>query len=234
MANIYKITSPSGRIYVGSSVNVEARFKRYRAGHCEKQSRLFASFEKYGVAAHIFEVLIECEPFEMLRLEAEFGEKFDVLGPNGLNCRLPKHDEFPIAMSQETKDKIRLANKGKSKSPEHCKNISDAKKGCPGWNLGLKHSAETIKKQSDVKKGKKFPKEKTVNMGLHRIGKKDDPEYTRKRIYKNPRIRIVLDLQTGIFYDSCVEASGITKYSDSYLHKMLKGVYKNKTNFIYV
>ena len=55
MIGIYKITSPSGKIYVGQSWNIEKRFFRYKSLACKAQCKLYASFKKYGVKNHIFE-----------------------------------------------------------------------------------------------------------------------------------------------------------------------------------
>ena len=114
MANIYKITSPSNRIYIGSTVNIKRRFQIYKTMKCKEQRRLYASFEKYGVDAHVFEILAECEREEMYKLEAEFGAKFDVLGPNGLNCMLPKNGSIYKVFTDETIKKMSLSRKGRT------------------------------------------------------------------------------------------------------------------------
>lgn len=40
---IYKITSPSGRVYVGQSVDIERRFAEYRRNGSAKKQRRLAS-----------------------------------------------------------------------------------------------------------------------------------------------------------------------------------------------
>ena len=60
MVGIYKITSPSGRVYIGQSVNIEKRFLSYsKLLRCKTQIKLFRSFLKYGVINHIFETIEE-------------------------------------------------------------------------------------------------------------------------------------------------------------------------------
>lgn len=55
---IYKITSPSGRIYIGQSKNINSRIKRYKKLQCCKtQLFLYRSFLKYGVENHKFEII---------------------------------------------------------------------------------------------------------------------------------------------------------------------------------
>ena len=59
---IYKIESPSGKIYVGQSINIEYRFKSYlKMFRCKNQIKLFNSFQKYGPENHIFEIIELCE-----------------------------------------------------------------------------------------------------------------------------------------------------------------------------
>lgn len=59
MGLIYKIESPTHRIYIGQSVDFKSRLAHYRTLHCEKQSKLYNSFKKYGFNAHSITVLEE-------------------------------------------------------------------------------------------------------------------------------------------------------------------------------
>lgn len=48
---IYKITSPSGKIYIGQSRDLDKRLKSYKCGSSKTkgQPKLYNSFEKYGI-----------------------------------------------------------------------------------------------------------------------------------------------------------------------------------------
>lgn len=59
---IYKITSPSGKVYIGQSWNIYRRIWAYRAGKCSKQIPLYYSITKYGWDNHKFEVIHELPP----------------------------------------------------------------------------------------------------------------------------------------------------------------------------
>lgn len=61
ICGIYKITSPSGRIYIGQSEDINRRFHQYKKLNCKKQWLLYKSFVKYGVDNHIFEIIVECD-----------------------------------------------------------------------------------------------------------------------------------------------------------------------------
>ena len=52
MIGIYKITSPTNKIYIGQSINIEKRFLNYNSINCKKQIRLYNSFKKYGFDKH--------------------------------------------------------------------------------------------------------------------------------------------------------------------------------------
>lgn len=57
----------------------------------------------------------------------------------------------------------------------------------------------------------------------------------RTQLQKPNNIKTVINLQTGIFYDSLTEASKtITHIKHKSLHAMVKGYNTNKSNFIYV
>lgn len=61
MANIvgiYKITSPSGRVYIGQTRNAVVRFRAHRNFKwCKYKSALFNSFKKYGRGSHTFDII---------------------------------------------------------------------------------------------------------------------------------------------------------------------------------
>ena len=59
MVCIYKITSPSGKIYIGQTWNSSKRFSNYRKGKCQSQPALNNSFKKYGADSHDIEVIHE-------------------------------------------------------------------------------------------------------------------------------------------------------------------------------
>lgn len=66
---IYKITSPKKKIYIGQSENIENRKAHYRIAKCSGQPKLYHSIKKYGWDSHKFEILHECSPHELEKLE---------------------------------------------------------------------------------------------------------------------------------------------------------------------
>lgn len=54
---VYKIISPSGRVYVGSTTNKARRFREYKNLSIPRQHKLLSSLKKYGFETHVFEVV---------------------------------------------------------------------------------------------------------------------------------------------------------------------------------
>ena len=52
---IYKITNPSGKIYIGQTWNMYKRWNQYINLNCKSQRKLYNSLNKYKPENHIFE-----------------------------------------------------------------------------------------------------------------------------------------------------------------------------------
>jgi len=111
MIGIYKITSPSKKIYIGQSVNIEKRFKQYKLGNCKRQKKLYNSFKKYGAENHVFTVIIECEIIELNDKERYYQDLYSVLEITGLNCLLTNASDRSGKLSKETIIKMSLVQK---------------------------------------------------------------------------------------------------------------------------
>ena len=112
MTGIYKITSPTNKVYIGQSVNIKTRWTRYKNLECSSQPALYNSLKKHGADNHKFEILLECTKSELDEKERYYQELFDVIN-NGLNCILTSSINSRGKMSEETKRKISIAHKGK-------------------------------------------------------------------------------------------------------------------------
>lgn len=117
-AGIYKITSPSGKIYIGQSINIERRMKTYSLCKCEKQTALYNSFKKYGFDSHLMEIVFELNVVDvhiLNLLEVAFIKYFDCLSPNGLNITPGGGNWVP---TDKTIEKMRMASLGRKHSRE--------------------------------------------------------------------------------------------------------------------
>lgn len=83
---IYKITSPTGKIYIGQSANCVRRKWYYRRGYCERQTKLYHSILKHGWDNHLFEVIHPCKREELNDLEIYYIILFNCFNTeHGLN-----------------------------------------------------------------------------------------------------------------------------------------------------
>lgn len=220
MIGIYKITSPSKKVYIGQSINIEMRFGKYKGLHCKNQILLYNSFVKYGFENHLFEILCECEVLELNDKERYYQDLHSAMGIKGLNCFLTKSSDKSGKLSEQIKTKIGNANRIRIVSEETRLKMSKRSIGNKSM-LGKKHSDKVRQDMSERMKGNK-----------HLLGFKMSIENKIKLIESNSKI--ILDTQTGIFFIGTKEASDAYGFSRSSLISKLIGRTKNKTNLIYV
>lgn len=159
---IYKITSPSGRVYIGQTTNLKKRVATYKSTNAKGQTKLNRSILKYGWDAHRFEVIDECSiilPTILNMLELYWIKEYDCVD-NGLNCMsggsFGRHsDESKKKMSESAKKRVspkRLPltqeQKDKISAGRTGKNV-----GSIPWNKNLKSNTPgKISKQTIIHK----------------------------------------------------------------------------------
>lgn len=88
MIGIYKITSPTGKIYIGQSINIEKRWIRYKNLNCKEQPKIYNYLKKHSAENHVFEVVIECNDYELNDLEKYYVDIYGSFNSeNGLNLK---------------------------------------------------------------------------------------------------------------------------------------------------
>jgi len=220
---IYKITSPSGRVYIGQTINYQKRIYNYRSLSCIKQKLLLRSFIKYGVENHIIEI-VELVTIETINEREIF--YIDFYKTNiakygngaGLNLADGGYGNRGYKHTQETKDKISKSNIGKHNIPLS----NEAKEKLRIWNTGRKFSEETKFKMSKSQKGKIVSNESKVKMSQGQLLNN-----------KIPR-RKVIDIETLVIYDSATNAAKLNNIKLSSLFNFLNLINKNKTNLFFL
>lgn len=103
---IYKIISPSGKVYFGQSIQIEKRWKFYYGNNNKNQPKLYNSFIKYGHENHKFEIVEECSIEELELKEGFYKQQFiDKFGwEMALFCQI--NDRNGGIKSKETREKI--------------------------------------------------------------------------------------------------------------------------------
>jgi group I intron endonuclease len=125
MVGIYKITSPSGRIYVGQSIDIEKR-KNWYSKYIKhsSQPKIKHSIQKYTWENHIHDVIEECSLEQLNERETywkqyylnQFGGDWGMV----LFCNL--HDTGGGPLSEKTKQKISKSKKNHSCFNQEWKN----------------------------------------------------------------------------------------------------------------
>lgn len=113
MGHIYKLTAPSGRIYIGQSVNYKARFRYYSNNADKVAGKLKTAMIKYGWNELEKEIVTECCNCMLNVLEKFYISQYDSFA-SGMNCT-DGGDSFKL--SEESKNLIRLSRIG-SKMPK--------------------------------------------------------------------------------------------------------------------
>lgn len=185
MIGIYKITSPTGKIYIGQSINIPQRISNYRNEKCSAQPKLYNSIKKHGFDTHTVEVLHECLVNDLDSLECYYIDLYGSFeSKHGMNLRSGGGANHTC--SEETKQKIRRKRQLQTFSEETKKKLSDiarnrskddnkriyggkivsdeTRKKLSISSTGRKHRPETIEKMSMVQKGKKVSDVAKQNM----------------------------------------------------------------------
>lgn len=174
-AAIYEIISPTNKVYVGQSTNLEKRIRYYKLTDCRFQVKLYNSLRKHGWIAHKFGILIQLKD-NVDQSWLNYWEQFFIDHYKQCNFELMNIREAGSKgkLSPETKRKISIANTGKKKSLVDRQGISNRKK------------------------------------------------------------KLILNIETGIFYNGISEACKSVSLRYATLRAMLLGYNSNYTNLIYV
>lgn len=114
LPGIYKITSPTGRIYIGEAKNLKIRCSYYlNPNRIKGQRAIYNSIVKYSPEAHSIDILEFCEIELLLERERYYQELYDSV-ENGLNCFFTSTKNKKMVWSEETKRKISESQKGEN------------------------------------------------------------------------------------------------------------------------
>lgn len=244
MIGIYKITSPTGRIYIGQSIDIEKRRKMYVNNHCKKQQKLHASLCRYGFNEHEFEVIEECE-WDLLNEREEYWIEFygtfnSELGLNlssgGLNKRVSEETKQKISVSKKgiKRPDLSIRNKGKRppNSPEIRAKISLS-------NTGRKHSKETKKLMSEIAfKRPEKTNETKLKMSNSAKNKVFTTEHRQKmlegRLNSDKTGKTVINKVTGEKFKNLTFLCNEKGLCYGTMKRKMRGASKNNTDYEYL
>lgn len=174
VCGIYRITSPSGKIYIGQSVNIIHRMKRYSSLDCKKQTRIYRSILKYGWEKHKFEIIHECKREELNDLESYYIKLYNCFNNEfGLNLSSGGNkNNFSIETRKRMSDAQHKLYASGYVCPSKGRLVSvETRKKIRIFNLGKTHSELTKTKISEGNKGKKVSQETRRKIGLRHKNK---------------------------------------------------------------
>lgn len=160
MVGIYKIISPSGKLYIGKSKNIERRFSEHKSCKGNTAPLLYKSIRKYGAENHSFEI-VQSFPEDVSRSVLDNYEIFIIsqykegrynmlnLAKGGTGGDL---GEEINKLKRGVKTGVVPWNKGKQ-LPDYVKGkLSKAMTGRPAPRKGMKNTPEHIQKIKDWRK----------------------------------------------------------------------------------
>lgn len=142
MKGVYKITNPSGSIYIGQSIDIQRRWANHKNVNYNDNCGILAkSFKKHGIENHVFEIIHEL-PYDCTAEVLNNYETFCIQQYKEAGIRLLNVKPTANNHNEETRKKISDAHKGKQKSKEHIENHRNAIIGKPSPMEGKTHTDE--------------------------------------------------------------------------------------------
>lgn len=234
VCGIYKISSickPS-RFYIGSSVDVYHRWIEHKSNLSRGKHhspKIQNHYNKYGDNDLVFEVIEYCARNNLLKREQHY-----------LDTLNPWFNTYPVAGSplghkptKEHIEKVRKAGIGRKVSDETRRKISEA-------HMGMRASEETRKKQREAKAGRKLSEEHKAKISESLRGAVRSEKHREKirqtlmghpvsketkiKIGENNKIAVmVINIETGIYFNSIMEAAIAHNITHSQLSNKLRG-----------
>ena len=196
MVGIYKITSPTSKVYIGQSWDIERRFRGYYNDGAKSQKKLQSSLKKYGVENHKFEVTHELpkdidqetlDRYEQLYMDSYRECKIELLNIREAGSRGKQSEETKqlmsknkqgVPVSEETKIKISKTLTGRTASEETRNKMSVSR-------TGLKHTESAKEKMRLATIGRESNSTNTIWINNGIINKRIKEEQLNEDSNKN-------------------------------------------------
>lgn len=214
IVGIYKITSPSNKIYIGKSRDILRRFKDYKWGRFSGQRILKYSLLKYGWDKHTFEIIYELpvdvedkilNRYEMTFIECYRCNKSLYPKGNGMNMTNGGDGVIGYVFTDEARERVKIGMKGKRRPQLKGKDHPYfGKRGAEHVAYGFRHTEESKKRISEAQKGDKH------NMA-----------------------RRVINVKTGEIFGCIKDAAESVRMKRRTFNAQLNGQNTNNTGFIY-
>jgi len=258
MPVIYKITSPTGKIYVGQSWDWVKRKSVYKRKACKSQVKLYNSLVKHGYDNHVIEIVHEL-PEDTDQLTLNLYEDFYLqqhkdcgfltmnvrsAGSNGklspetiekmrksLTGRKIDIESVQKMLETRIRNNYKLSEETKRKIGEKHKGKTislETREKLREANLGKKLSTDTIEKIKKASSGRVFSEETKEKIRGSKVGKKN--AMFGKSSHNSLK---VINLETNRIFNSVREAEVESGINKGVLVNKLNGRTRNNTSFRY-
>jgi group I intron endonuclease len=130
VAHLYRLTSPSGKVYIGITKNVRKRWLEHsHAARCGSKCALHHAIRKYGFESFKKEVLVKSYFNYIKDLEIKAIEMYSTMIPHGYNMTAGGDGTIGYVFTKEDRQRKSLALKGRVFSDELKRKLSFAHKG---------------------------------------------------------------------------------------------------------
>ena len=213
---IYKIESPSGKLYIGQSKNIKQRY-RHHLSLGSTNTKLGRSYKKYGKEEHTFTVVEYCEIGELSEKELHYIQYYNSR-EEGLNT-LDRN--YTYLHTESVNEKIK-EGVTKSWTPERREN--QAKAISQNWEKGIYANRDnSIRKPNPMYSCRKVDTLELITVPLEEFT-------TNRHLYvgnsankKQPwKQRKVLDSKTGTIYKGVVECMRLLEICNSAFYRKIK------------
>lgn len=177
-AHLYRLTSPSGKVYIGIAKNVHKRWQEHALdAHRGSKCTLHKAIRKYGFDNFKKEILVTSTLSYVKEMEVKAIAAYSTMVPAGYNMTAGGDGTAGYIFTDEDKMKIGLVQKGRKHSEESKRLRSEKLKGLP-------LSEATRQKLKDAWLRRKAEKPMTVEtkrkLSLASTGKKHSVETKAK------------------------------------------------------
>ena len=179
---VYKITSPSGKSYIGVSKNPKKRFK----GHAKGDFPVGRAIRKYGINNISFRIIDEADSYaNAYKLEQKYIAENNTMIPNGYNGN--SGGVGGRKFCSEIIEKIKITRRKNAEERGYWKPEESIKRGIETRRKNAKErgyyiSQAGIEKRRKKNTGRKRSKEARENMRNAQLGKKRSREAINKMV----------------------------------------------------
>jgi group I intron endonuclease len=157
---VYRLTSPSGKKYIGISTLGVARrisYHKDQAGCINRKYLIHVAIAKYGLENFVVEEVLRGTLEECRNMEIRLIREEHTRAPEGYNCTDGGDGCRGLTVSDATKEKLRVANLGKKQSIETIEKRRIS-------TTGKKRSAEFCANLGDRMRGRQKSEQERINL----------------------------------------------------------------------